>query len=92
MVLSVLLYVFWRVYLWITRACRVDRFLKFTDWNSPDPFKYGMFCGPDEAGNEQPRIRIENSEDIVEFFAQNSKEQILFARISRLGNGERCVS
>lgn len=66
----------------------MDRFVKFADWTSKDPFRNGILCGPDEAEIEQPKVHLRSTEEVVEFFLQNSKDQLLFARISRLENGK----
>ncbi|XP_003739958.2 uncharacterized protein LOC100902626 [Galendromus occidentalis] len=92
MFFTFLAYVILRIWLWATRRRRVDRFVKFANWTSNDPFEYGLLCGPDEAEIEQPKLRLKHTEDVIDIFAQNSKEQILFARISRLGNGLASMS
>ncbi|XP_028966339.1 uncharacterized protein LOC108863680 [Galendromus occidentalis] len=85
-------YFLWRVWLWATKNQREDRFNKLVDWHSQDPFKYGVLPSNPEKEYEYPKLDIGQSEDVIEFFLQNSKRQLLFARISRLGNGYASMS
>lgn len=78
----------WRVWLWATTEQRIDRFNKLTKWHSEDPFDYGLLPSAKELEYEHPKVNLNHREDVIDFFLQNSKQQCLFARISRLGNGE----
>ena len=81
-------YLLWRVWLWLTSAQRVDRFDRLINWHSKNPFEYGLLPSAKEIEYEYPKVDIDHREDVIDFFLQNSKHQALFARISRLGNGE----
>ncbi|OQR67844.1 hypothetical protein BIW11_13276, partial [Tropilaelaps mercedesae] len=92
MVLYWLYYWYIRMWLWITRGSRKDRFVKLYDYASSDPFKYGVFTPPKELEIERPQEKLAGKKETVELFLQNSKGQYVFARISRLGNGLATMS